>query len=167
MPRRTKIIATVGPASESEPVLRGLIRAGMDVARLGMAHSSLEENAERLALIRRLAAEEGRAVGVLVDLPGPKVRSAGFGEDPVEFALGAEVQLRVGDRGSRATVVEVDYEAFFHDVEPGDRLSLGDGRVILELGEQDGERMAARVVHGGVLSGRPGVHIPSEHLSLT
>ena len=167
MPRRTKIIATIGPASDDEATLRGLIRAGMDVARLGMAHSSLEENAERLALIRRLAAEEGRAVGVLVDLPGPKVRSAGFGEDPVEFALGAEVQLRVGDRGSRATVVEVDYEAFFHDVEPGDRLSLGDGRVILELGEQDGERMAARVVHGGVLSGRPGVHIPSEHLSLT
>ena len=75
MARRTKIIATIGPASEREPVLRDLIRAGMDVARLGMAHSTLEENAERLSAIRRIAAEEGRPVGVLerpdgVD-PGP------------------------------------------------------------------------------------------------
>ncbi|SVC35034.1 uncharacterized protein METZ01_LOCUS287888, partial [marine metagenome] len=75
MARRTKIIATIGPASESEPVLRDLVRAGMDVARLGMAHSSLEENAGRLTTIRRIAAEEGRSVGILVDLTGPKVRA--------------------------------------------------------------------------------------------
>ena len=167
MSRRTKIIATIGPASDSEPVLRDLIRAGMDVARLGMAHSSLEENAERLTTIRRLAAEEGRSVGILIDLTGPKVRAASFGDDPVEFAEGAAVQLRIGHLRSRAAVVEVDYEAFFRDVEPGGRMSIGDGRVILQMGDLEGDRISSTVVHGGVLSGRPGLHIPADRLSLS
>ncbi len=113
MPRRTKIIATIGPASESEPVLRDLIRAGMDVARLGTAHSTLEENAERLTTIRRSAADEGRTGGILVDLQGPKVRAASFGDDPVEFVEGASVQLRSGHLQRRAAGIEVDYEAYF------------------------------------------------------
>ncbi|MBC8364527.1 MAG: pyruvate kinase [Actinobacteria bacterium] len=167
MARRTKIIATIGPASEGDQVLRGMIRAGMDVARLGMAHSTLEENAERLKAIRRIAAEEGRTVGVLVDLTGPKVRAASFGEDPVEFVEDATVQLRIGHLRSRASVIEVDYEAFFRDVEPGGRMSIGDGRVILQLGDLDGERISGTVVHGGVLSGRPGLHIPADRLSLS
>ena len=167
MARRTKIIATIGPASESEPVLRDLVRAGMDVARLGMAHSSLEENAGRLTTIRRIAAEEGRSVGILVDLTGPKVRAASFGDDPVEFAEGEGVELRIGRNLSGPAVIEIDYEAFFRDVEPGSRTSIGDGRVILQLGEQDGDRMPATVIHGGVLSGRPGVHIPADRLSLS
>ncbi|MEE1523092.1 MAG: pyruvate kinase, partial [Acidimicrobiales bacterium] len=79
MARRTKIIATIGPASEDEATLRNLVRAGMDVARLGLAHGTLDEATERLSTIRRIAAEEGRPVGVLVDLPGPKVRAASFG----------------------------------------------------------------------------------------
>ena len=167
MARRTKIIATIGPASEREPVLRDLIRAGMDVARLGMAHSTLEENAERLSAIRRIAAEEGRSVGVLVDLPGPKVRAASFGDDPVVFVEGAAVQLRIGHLRSRAAVIEVDYEAFFRDVESGGRMSIGDGRVILQLGDRDGDRMSSTVIHGGVLSGRPGLHIPADRLSVS
>jgi pyruvate kinase len=167
MARRTKIIATIGPASEREPVLRDLIRAGMDVARLGMAHSTLEENAERLSAIRRIAAEEGRPVGVLVDLPGPKVRAASFGDDPVVFVEGAAVQLRIGHLRSRAAVIEVDYEAFFRDVEPGGRMSIGDGRVILQLGDRDGDRLSSTVIHGGVLSGRPGLHIPADRLSVS
>ena len=167
MSRRTKIIATIGPASDSEPVLRGLIRAGMDVARLGMAHSSLEENAERLTTIRRLAAEEDRSVGILIDLTGPKIRAANFGDDPVKFAEGATVQLRIGHLRSRAAVIEVDYEAFFSDVEPGGRMSIGDGRVILQMGDREGDRISSTVVHGGELSGRPGLHIPADRLSLS
>ena len=167
MSRRTKIIATIGPASESEPVLRDLIRAGMDVARLGTAHSTLEENAERLTTIRRIAAEEGRTVGILVDLQGPKVRAANFGDDPVEFVEGASVQLRIGHLQSRAAVIEVDYEAFFRDVEPGGRMSIGDGRVILQMADREGDRISSTVLHGGVLSGRPGLHIPADRLSLS
>ena len=167
MARRTKIIATIGPASEDEGTIRGLIRAGMDVARLGLAHNTIDEAASRMANIRRIAALEGRYVGILVDLPGPKVRAAPFGAEPVALVEDTEVQLRVGNTGSNAFDIEVDYEGLLTDVEPGDRLSMGDGRVILEILDTIGDRLTARVAHGGVLNGSPGLHIPSDRLSMT
>ncbi len=166
MPRRTKIIATVGPASEGEEVLRGMIRAGMDVARLGMAHSTLEENNDRLSAIRRIAREEGRTVGVLVDLSGPKVRVASFLEGPVEFIEGDVFQVAVGDVCSTSDLLHIDYGALFEDLDIGDQLSVGDGRVVGNIEDKKGERMSVRVLHGGTLSGRPGVQIPSDRLSL-
>jgi pyruvate kinase len=167
MARRTKIIATIGPASEDEATLRNLVRAGMDVARLGLAHGTLDEATERLSTIRRIAAEEGRPVGVLVDLPGPKVRAASFGEDPVAIVEKSEIRLSVGSGRSTPSVIEVDYDSLLHDVLVGDRLSIGDGRVILEISDVAGDHLMARVMHGGNLSGRPGVHVPSDRLSIT
>ena len=166
MARRTKIIATIGPASDDEATLRGLIRAGMDVARLGLAHNTIDEAAARMADIRRIAALEGRYVGILVDLPGPKVRAASFGEEPVVLVEDSRLELRVGDHRSDATSIEVDYEGLLSDMEPGDRLSLGDGRVILEVRDVAKESLSARVAHGGVLTGSPGLHIPSDRLSM-
>ena len=166
MARRTKIIATIGPASDDEATLRGLVRAGMDVARLGLAHNTVDEAAERMATIRRIAALEGRYVGVLVDLPGPKIRAASFGEVPVVIAEDSMVDLRVGGMVSDASTIEIDYEGLLADVEPGDRLSMGDGRVILEVAEAHGDRLSARVAHGGNLMGSPGLHIPSDRLSM-
>jgi len=167
MARRTKIIATIGPASEDEATLRNLVRAGMDVARLGLAHGTLDEAAERLTAIRRIAAEEGRPVGILVDLPGPKVRAASFGDDSVPIVEKSEIRLTVGSGCSTASVMEVDYESLLDDVLAGDRLSIGDGRVILEVSEVGGDQLVARVMHGGFLSGCPGVHVPSDRLSIT
>ncbi|HAZ17806.1 MAG TPA: pyruvate kinase, partial [Acidimicrobiaceae bacterium] len=100
MARRTKIIATIGPASEDEATIRGLIRAGMDVARLGLAHNTIDEAAARMADIRRIAALEGRYVGILVDLPGPKVRAAPFGAEPVALVEDTHVRLRIGSTRS-------------------------------------------------------------------
>ena len=167
MARRTKIIATIGPASEAESTLRDLVRAGMDVARLGLAHGTHDEAAQRMAAIRRIAAEEGRPVGILVDLPGPKVRAATFGEQSVSIVENSEIRLTVGRTRSTVEVMEVDYDGLLSDVVEGDRLSIGDGRVILEVSEADDDQLVARVMHGGVLSGRPGVHIPSDRLSIT
>ncbi|HAQ23543.1 MAG TPA: pyruvate kinase, partial [Acidimicrobiaceae bacterium] len=133
MARRTKIIATIGPASEDEDTLRALVRAGMDVARLGLAHNTIDEAAQRMAAIRRVSALERRYVGVLVDLPGPKVRTASFGENAIDLIEGTNVDLRIGNDSSDASVIEVEYEGLLSDVEPGDRLSMGDGRVILEV----------------------------------
>ncbi|MED5394391.1 MAG: pyruvate kinase, partial [Actinomycetota bacterium] len=166
MARRTKIIATIGPASDSEETLRDLIGAGMDVARLGLAHNTIDEAAERMARIRRIAALEGRYVGILVDLPGPKVRAASFGEEAVTIAEDSRVSLRVGDQVSTASDIEIDYAGFLADVETGDRLSMGDGRVVLEVQTLDGDRISARVAHGGILTGSPGLHIPSDRLSM-
>ncbi len=167
MARRTKIIATIGPASEDEATIRGLIRAGMDVARLGLAHNTIEAAAARMADIRRIAALEGRYVGILVDLPGPKVRAAPFGSEPVALVEDSTVSLRIGSTHSDESDIQVDYEALLSDVEPGDRLSMGDGRVILEILDVDADRLTARVAHGGILNGSPGLHIPSDRLSMT
>lgn len=166
MARRTKIIATIGPASDDETTLRDLIRAGMDVARLGLAHNTIDEAAERMGRIRRIAATEGRYVGILVDLPGPKVRAASFGETAVDIVEDSQVLLRVGSRASTASDIEIDYAGLLTDVEAGDRLSMGDGRVVLEVLEIDGDRVSTRVAHGGVLTGSPGLHIPSDRLSM-
>ena len=101
MNRRTKIVATIGPASEDEATLRSMIRAGMDVARLGLAHNTVDEALERYHRIRQVSQDEGRRVGILVDLPGPKVRAGNFGESGVEVPTGATIELRVGESGSR------------------------------------------------------------------
>ena len=166
MARRTKIIATVGPACEDDATLRKMVRAGMDVARLSLAHGTLDEATRRLEAVRRTAAEEGRVVGVLVDLPGPKVRAGSFGEQPVTLAEGSTVELRIGSQASTASVLEVDYEGLLTDVEVGDRLTIGDGRAVVEIVDDGPDYLSARVAHGGQLSGRPGLHIPADHLSL-
>ncbi|MDG2112654.1 MAG: pyruvate kinase, partial [Actinomycetota bacterium] len=85
MTRRTKIIATIGPASEDASTLRKMVEAGMDVARIGLAHGSLDEQIDKYRRVRAIAADVGRHVGVLVDLPGPKVRCAAFAEGGIEL----------------------------------------------------------------------------------
>ena len=166
MARRTKIIATVGPACEDDATLRKMVRAGMDVARLSLAHGTLDEAAGRLEAVRRTAAEEGRVVGVLVDLPGPKIRAGSFGEQSVTLTEGSTVELRIGSQVSTASILEVDYEGLLTDVEVGDRLTIGDGRAVVEIVDAGPDHLSARVAHGGQLSGRPGLHIPADHLSL-
>ena len=167
MPRRTKIVATIGPASESEPMLRALINAGVDVTRLGLAHGTIEDALERYHRIRRVAEEEGKHVGILVDLPGPKVRAASFGDSAVDLPDGHIVRLAVGHDRSTADVIEVEYEALLEDIQIGDRLVLGDGKVQLDVREKQSDKLVAEIISGGEVSGRPGVHIPSDRLSIS
>ena len=165
--RRTKIIATIGPASESPEVMRAMVDAGMDVARIGLAHGTLEEALGRMRRVRQVAKEAGRRVGVLVDLPGPKVRTASFGSRGVELLADTEVEIRVGDAKSTAEVMEVDYGNLFQDIAAGDRVALGDGQVLLQVLEVSDDKAAAKVLHGDVIHGRPGFRIPSDRLSLS
>ena len=166
MQRRTKIVATIGPASEDGDTLRAMIRAGMDVARIGLAHGSLDDGMERYHRIRSVAADEGRRVGILVDLPGPKVRAASFGEEGVDLPTGHSLELRIGTTQSTASVIEVDYEDLPKDVHPGDRLTVGDGGAVLEISEKSTDKLLATVVHGSRLRGCPGIHVPSDRLQL-
>ncbi len=167
MPRRTKIVATIGPASESEPMLRALINAGVDVTRLGLAHGTIEDALERYHRIRRVAEEEGKHVGILVDLPGPKVRAASFGNHAVNLPDGHIVRLAVGHDRSTADVIEVEYDSLLEDIQIGDRLVLGDGKVQLDVREKQADKLVAEVISGSEVSGRPGVHIPSDRLSIS
>jgi len=165
MTRRTKIVATIGPASDSAERLRALIDAGMDVARVPLAHGSLDEALERMRRVRRVAEAAGRNVGVLVDLPGPKIRAAAFPEGGIELAEGASVTLVPGDERSDAQTVEVDYEHLLRDIRPGDVLPFGDGQVVIEVESVGADRALARVTSGGELQGRPGLKLPSERVS--
>lgn len=166
MNRRTKIVATIGPASEDEATLRAMIRAGMDVARLGLAHNTIDEGLERFHRVRKVSEEEGRRVGILVDLPGPKVRAGNFGETGVDVPSGSSIELRVGEAGSSADVIEVDYEFLMRDIQVGDRVTIGDGGAVLEVTDKKADKMLANVVAGSKLRGRPGVHIPSDRLQI-
>lgn len=166
MNRRTKIVATIGPASEDEATLRAMIRAGMDVARLGLAHNTIDEGLERFHRIRKVSEDEGRRVGILVDLPGPKVRAGNFGDTGVDVPTGSSIELRVGEAGSSADVIEVDYEFLMRDIQVGDRVTIGDGGAVLEVTDKKADKMLANVVAGSTLRGRPGVHIPSDRLQI-
>ncbi len=166
MARRTKIVATIGPASDSAPVLRKMMEAGMDVARLGLAHGSIDDALERYHLIRRVAAEAGRNVGIMVDLPGPKVRLGSFGNASIELAAGTSVQLVPGRDSSDASVLGVDYENLLSDIHAGDMLAVGDGSVMLQVESVGPTSAMALVAHGGPVQGRPGLHVPSERLGI-
>jgi len=165
MARRTKIVATLGPATDSEARLRALIDAGMDVARVPLAHGSLDEALDRMRRVRRVAEAAGRSIGVLVDLPGPKIRAAAFPEGGALLAEDAALVLVPGDARSDARTVQVDYDHLLRDVRPGDVLPFGDGQVVIEVESVDGERALARVTTGGELRGRPGLRLPSERVS--
>jgi len=165
--RRTKVVATIGPASDSPEVLTGLVHAGMDVARLGLAHETLEIALERLARIRAVSAAVGRPVGILVDLPGPKVRAGVVEGSGMVLGSGDTLQLVPGTAASNPTRIHVDYERLLDDVGPGDHLAFGDGAVVAEVVEHVGDALEVRVLHGGTLKGRPGVHIPADRLGMT
>lgn len=137
MGRRTKILATIGPASENPATLRRLVTAGMDMARVSLAHGSLEETVERVERIRRAADDEGRIVGVLADLPGPKIRTASFPEGGVYLNEGDSAELVVATAGdsSHWERIAVDYPELLTALRLKDRITLGDGGIALEVVE--------------------------------
>lgn len=166
MSRRTKIIATIGPASDDPRVLKGLMQAGMDIARINLSHESLELALDRYHRIRAVAAEVGRPVGILVDLPGPKVRLGRLPDGGVKLAAGQEFAIAPGDEDSTAERFQVDYEALLVDVREGDNLVFGDGAVQVQVVGHERDRLRVRVLHGGSLTGRPGIHVPSDRLRI-
>ena len=166
MQRRTKIVATIGPASEDESTLAAMIGAGMDVARINLAHSTIDSALDLLHRIRQLAEDAGSRIGILVDLPGPKVRAASFGEPGVEISTGSSVELRIGNDASDDSVIEVDYEGLLTDIHVGDRITVGDGQLTLEIANKSTDKLVATVSYGGLLRGRPGIHISADRLRL-
>jgi pyruvate kinase len=166
MSRRTKIVATLGPASDPDDALERMLRAGVDVVRLNLSHGTFEEHAERLARVRAFAAESGRPIGVLADLPGPKIRAGNFPEGGAMLDPGSVVRVRAGDGTSGAGVVCVDYATLLDDLRVGDPLIIGDGGISLRIVAIEPHEAQAVVESGGLAQGRPGVHLPSDHSRL-
>ena len=167
MPRRTKIVATIGPASDSPEQLEALLRAGVNVARLNLSHGPVEAHLEKLQRIRAAAERVDHAVGVLADLPGPKVRAGKFPDGGIVLDAGAPVRLRSGVDPSDADLIHVDYPTLLEDLRPRDPVIIGDGGICLRVERLGDDEVEAIVLTGGSAQGRPGVHIPSENLRLS
>jgi pyruvate kinase len=166
MESRTKIVATLGPASSSPEVLDALLLAGVDVVRLNLSHGSVDEHVARLHDVRAAAARTGTVVGVLADLPGPKVRAGQLPAEGVRLAAGATLRLKAGDGPSDEECFEVDYATLIDDLDVGDRVVIGDGAISLRVESVGDREVVTRIVTGGTTQGRPGVHIPAERLRL-
>ncbi|HEX2274146.1 MAG TPA: pyruvate kinase [Acidimicrobiales bacterium] len=168
MGRRTKIVATIGPASEDPDVLRAMLAAGMDAARLSLAHGTLDEALVRMRRIRAVAEAEDRLLAVLADLPGPKVRAGAFPEGGVPLAGGSLVEIVSGGAGeaSGEQRIAVDHPHAVRVLREGDRVVLGDGAIELLVKAVAGDRATAEVVTGGWAQGRPGVGLPSGRLEI-
>jgi pyruvate kinase len=163
---RTKIIATIGPATESLEGIRSLIEAGMNIARLNFSHGAREQHAEVVRRIRTLAAELGRTVSILQDLQGPKLRVGQVPGGVMELVNGTEVTLRYADGDVGAGVIPVDFANLADDAEPGAPVLLDDGLLELVVTEVDGRDVRCRVVQGGPLKSRKGVLFPTLELSI-
>ena len=169
MIRKAKIVATIGPASQSEDVLEKLILAGMNVARMNFSHGTHEQHAERIARLRSVSKKLGICVGVLQDLQGPKIRVGALAE-PIQLAEGEVVTLfatGTSPAGDAEKNIPVDFRQLFDSVRASDRLLLDDGRLTLEvLSVKERDALSARVVVGGLLSSHKGINLPGVRLRI-
>jgi pyruvate kinase len=166
MTGRTKIVATIGPASDSADVIGRLIDAGTDVMRLNLSHGDLDGHLAVLDRIRAVAAERGQNVAVLADLPGPKIRAGTFPDGGLRLVAGDFIELAPGDGPSDDRRIMVPYPTLLQDLTVGARVQLGDGAIAMRVTEIGDDCATAQLETGGEANGRPGVHLSSDTLRL-
>jgi len=166
--RRTKIVATIGPATESKEVLRQLIEAGATTFRLNFSHGDHEDHAERITTIRQVAQDMGVHIGILQDLQGPKIRLGRFEAGPISLATGDAFTLTSRQVNCNQSIATVTYDKLAEEVHNGCRILLDDGRVemVVERVDPSDHSLHCRVTVGGVLSNNKGVNFPDVQLSI-
>ena len=164
--RRTKIVATIGPCSDSPEMLRDLIRAGMNVARLNFSHGAHADHQTRYEAIRRAAEEIGKTVGIMMDLQGPKIRTGRL-TDGAPMLLKDEDMVRITTRAcvGGEGLISTTYAELPRDVRPGDSIFLADGLLELAVESVEGTEVDCRVVHGGLLGEHKGMNLPGVEVS--
>lgn len=166
--RRAKIVATIGPASDSEEMLESLIKAGMNVARLNFSHGTHEQHASRVATIRKVSKKLNMPVGILQDLQGPKIRLGKLAA-PLQLEVGEQICMyATQDELPKTTkqLLPVDFRELFDSVQVGDKLLLDDGRLALQVTSAVGRVVEARVLVGGALSSHKGINLPGVKLRI-
>ncbi len=159
--RHTKIVATLGPASDSATALDDLVAAGVDVVRLNFSHGTHGTHRAVCARVREAADRAGRPIGVLQDLSGPKIRTGRLeGGGPITLRAGDRLVIATGDEVGRAGCVSTTFDGLARSVQPGDQLLLDDGRIELKVEQTDGARVATLVVFGGDLGEHKGINAP-------
>lgn len=165
--KKTKIVATLGPATSSKDVLRDMLRAGVNVFRVNFSHANYEDVAERIKMIRELNAEHGFTAAILGDLQGPKLR-VGKMKEEVVVAKGDELVFATGEEfEGTAKRVYMNYDQFPEDVQAGERILLDDGKLIFEvISTNKKDEVKAKVIQGGPLRSKKGVNLPNTNISL-
>ncbi len=165
--RRTKIVATLGPACEDPGMVKALIQAGVNVFRLNFSHGSAEQHKNNVNHIRQAAADCGVTIGILQDLQGPKIRVGRFTQGMVTLQAGQHFELRCHDlQPGDETGVSISYPGLCNDVQAGDAILLDDGKIRLQVVRAETDRLLTQVVVGGVLSNNKGINVPDANLSL-
>lgn len=158
--RRAKIVATLGPATSSYESLLAIINAGVDVARMNLSHGTYAVHEEVYANVRKAAADSGRAVAVLVDLQGPKIRLAKFENGPHELEVGDIFKITIDEVPGTKDIVGTTYKGLPGDVAPGDFLLIDDGKVKVEVIEADDHTVTTKVIVAGTVSNNKGINLP-------
>jgi len=164
---KTKIVATIGPASDPPEVLQRLILAGMNVARLNFSHGAFEEHARRIGAIRAAERATGRRVAIMADLPGPKIRVGPIAPEPVDLRPGDRLTLTASQEPGTPRRVSVSFERLPQVVKPGDRLFLNDGLVQLRVDRVEAPDVHCIVAVGGELRSRKGLNLPGIDLGIS
>ena len=166
MERRTKIVATIGPASQSEEMLHSLLRWGVNVARLNLSHGSHADHELVITRLRQAAKELHHPICILMDLQGPKIRIGKLLADRITLAQGERVTLTTDLASTDATQIPVEFPELPASVRAGERILLDDGALELTVSEIDEEKVIATVVIGGVLKSHKGISLPEAHLNI-
>jgi len=164
--RKTKIVCTLGPASANLRIVRRMVRAGMDAARLNFSHGTHAEHSELLKKVRRAARDAGRPVAVIQDLSGPKLRIGEIAGDSVELKPGQRFVLTARQVPGNGQVVSVNHPSLPRELQSGDVVLLADGMIELKVQKIEDEDVICRVVIGGRLSSRKGINVPQRRLSI-
>lgn len=163
--RRAKIVCTLGPATSDPEMIRSLVDAGMDVARLNLSHGARSDHERAYEAVRMAADASGRSVAVLVDLQGPKIRLGTFATGPVLLADGDPFTITTDDVPGDRTVCSTNYKYLADDVQPGDRILVDDGKVVLEVTKVVGRSVETAVQVGGEVSDHKGINLPGVAVS--
>ncbi len=159
--RRAKIVATLGPASNTVPVFRELVRAGVDVVRLNFSHGTHEEKLALIQMIRKVSREEHKPLCILGDLQGPKIRTSKLKDhQPVMLKAGARLTITPRDVPGTASLVGTTFETLAENVEQGSRILLSDGLIELRVHEVAGDDVVCEIVNGGLLGENKGINLP-------
>lgn len=164
--RKTKIVCTLGPATENEEILRCLISEGMDVARLNFSHGTHEEQKRRMDMVKKLRKESGKPVALLLDTKGPEIRTRDFENGKVEIKEGDTFTLTPRDLLGDSSVASITYSDLYNDVEIGTRILIDDGLIELVVTEINDRDLRCLVVNGGIVSNHKGINVPGVHLNM-
>lgn len=164
--RRTKIVCTIGPASETAETLKKMMLAGMDVARMNFSHGNYEDHGRRIELVRKVAEEVGKNVAIMLDTKGPEIRLGVFKEEPIFLRAGDEFTLTTEDIEGDNSIVSVTYKELPQDVSVGDKILVADGLIELDVLGKNATQVRCAVVNGGELKSRKGVNLPGVTVNL-